>query len=222
MTPVLVVTHPAKWTETGRVRVGKNWTKEHECICTCDAIGWIRKVNGTLRSECCLACAIRTKVCAKITKHGHACYGLRSRTHSCWNAMLQRCRNETNASFKDYGARGIFVCERWTRFKNFLADMGEQPPGLSLERKDNDGPYCKENCVWATRRAQARNKRNNRCLSLNGETMTVVEWAERTGISQYTLASRLNVLEWNVERALTTAVPPDAPQKFHGNGRRGL
>ena len=203
---MIIVTPAAKWTETGRVRVGKNYTKEHECICTCDAIGWIRKLNGVLRSECCLACATRTKVRAKLTKHGHASGGRPSRTHLCWNAMLQRCTNEKHASFKDYGGRGIKVCERWFSFKNFLADMGEQPKGLSLERRDNGGPYCKENCTWATQRAQARNTRRNRRLTLRGETMTMVEWAERTGISQYTIATRLNVLKWEVERALTTPV----------------
>lgn len=79
--------------------------------------------------------------------------------HSSWVGMWQRCTNPNNAAWKYYGGRGIAVCERWRDFENFLEDMGEKPPGLSLDRVDVNGNYCKENCRWATRAQQSQNRR---------------------------------------------------------------
>lgn len=76
--------------------------------------------------------------------------------------MLQRCRNPRNRRFKDYGGRGITVCERWLSFDNFLADMGEPPLGLTIERRDNDKGYEPGNCYWATYKVQANNQRRSK------------------------------------------------------------
>lgn len=99
-------------------------------------------------------------------RHGHASSvnGKRtlSPTYQSWQHMVHRCTNPSNSAFHCYGGRGIGVCDRWRTFENFLADMGERPPGLTLDRIDNSKGYEPGNCRWATKRAQSFNRRTNR------------------------------------------------------------
>lgn len=92
-------------------------------------------------------------------RHGHARDGLTSPTYTSWENMISRCYNTNNPQYSDYGGRGITVCPGWRDFKNFLADMGERPYGLTLDRIDNDGNYELGNCKWSTRSEQQRNRR---------------------------------------------------------------
>lgn len=134
-----------------------------------------------------------------------------SREHNAWCNMKGRCYSKGTKRYKDYGGRGISVCERWLNsFENFFADMGPMPEGMSLDRIDNNGPYSPENCRWATRKEQQRNSRRNVRLTFNGITLGVTEWSERPeiqnlGITFAVLQSRV-FRGWDHGRALTTRV----------------
>ena len=128
--------------------------------------------------------------------------GRRNPTYMVWRTMKDRCLNPHSENFHRYGGRGIEVCRRWLTFANFLADMGEQPPGLVLDCRNNDGNYGKRNCRWVTRSVNSRNRVDNRLLTFAGETLSVADWAERTGIPHHTLRGRLT-MGWPVERILT-------------------
>jgi hypothetical protein len=109
--------------------------------------------NGKGQSCGCLRLGVQNNL-----THGHTIGGP-SATYRCWLGMFTRCYNKNGSAYKYYGARGIRVCKRWHIFENFLADMGERPPNLSLDRRNNDGPYSPANCRWATLSQQRRNRR---------------------------------------------------------------
>ena len=169
-----------------------------QCQCEC---GIIKEIDGyALRSGTTSSCG-----CFKIdlcTKHGMH----RTKVYQCWSSMLTRCTNELYKGFHNYGGRCISIEDpRWFIFENFYADMGESPNGMTLERKDTNKGYFKDNCCWATMTEQANNRRNNRLLTYYGETQTLSQWSRRLGIHKETLKGRLNK-GWDVELALTTPV----------------
>jgi hypothetical protein len=94
---------------------------------------------------------------------------LGTRTHTSWRDMLMRVRQPSYPSYANYGGRGIRVCDRWLAFENFYADMGERPPGMTLDRLDSDGHYQPENCRWATPKEQAANRRSRKEVPLAGD-----------------------------------------------------
>lgn len=139
------------------------------------------------------------------TIHGHNRTGKTTSTYNTWQHIIQRCTNPNNKDYKDYGSRGIAVCDRWLKFKNFLKDMGECPDGHTIERKKNSEEYSPENCKWATRKQQARNRRNNHLITAFGKIQCLAAWSEETEIPEYVIRDRLK-RGWSPEKTLTTPV----------------
>jgi len=137
-------------------------------------------------------------------KHWNVTHGrYRSLSYRTWDNMLQRCRNSKYPKYYDYGGRGIKVCERWLKFENFLADMGERPEGKSLDRIDVNGDYEPGNCKWATRKEQGSNRRDS--IPFQGQSQSLLAWAEELGISYAALHCRIT-RGWSVEKAFSTPV----------------
>lgn len=127
--------------------------------------------------------------------------------YGVWSSMKFRCDNRKAADFKNYGGRGIKVCERWKKFENFIVDVGRRPSERhTLERLDNNKGYELGNVVWATRRDQCLNKRNNRVIEFDGRAMTLEEWSMETEIPVNVLHARLGRLGWSVKKSLTTPI----------------
>lgn len=128
--------------------------------------------------------------------------------------MIQRCENKKSKDYKDYGGRGIVVCDEWRySFKTFLHDMGVKPSIYhSLERIDVNGNYYKSNCKWATNLEQANNKRNSKRLEYNGINITVSEWARKIGMHRGSLQNRIDK-KWPIEMILSTKLFKPGPKK---------
>lgn len=177
------------------------------CECSCPAKTLVSIRGDCLRNGNTTSCGC--KRLEAVTKHGHnavAQLGRPSRTYISWQGMMPRCNNPQHKQFRNYGALGVTVCERWYDFQNFLLDMGECPEGYSLDRyPDPHGNYEPGNCRWATRTQQARNKRKNHMLTLDNRTQCIAAWAEELGILRHTLQSRVKY-GWDDVRILTTPV----------------
>ncbi len=122
-------------------------------------------------------------------EHPNATHGMRyTIEYETWHGIKARCLCQSNKDYSRYGGRGIRICERWLSFDNFFADMGEKPPGLSLDRKDNDGNYEPSNCRWATPVDQASNRRNSRWWFIKGQTFVSAQVAaDFYGVSDVTI-----------------------------------
>jgi hypothetical protein len=129
----------------------------------------------------------------------HAMYG--TPTYRSWYSMLSRCRNPNTPCYAYYGGRGIRVHHRWNDFAAFFADMGERPDGTTLDRINSDWNYEPGNCRWATRKEQSRNRAYTLKLTASGQTKTVSEWSEITGVKAATIQYRKRA-GWSDEEAI--------------------
>lgn len=177
------------------------WTCRCKCGVTKEVFGNILR-SGRSKSCGCLANELSKK---RFVTHGHTSSGRESRAYSTWRGMLHRCENRNAVGYKHYGGRGITVCERWKKFDNFYADMGNPlTKQHSIDRIDNDGNYEPSNCRWATREEQSNNTSRSWCIQHDGYAMNRIEWANHLRMDIGTLRSRLR-RGWTVKRALETA-----------------
>lgn len=169
-----------------------------ECRCDCGAISQV--TTGSLRAGRSMSCGcLKNDVTsARMIIHGKH----NSAEWTAWSNMRQRCQNPKNPAFKNYGARGVAVCERWNLFENFLEDMGPRPPGMIIERQNNNGNYEPSNCIWTTQLEQTHNQRSNHQITHRGETRCLSEWARVLGKKYERVRGRLR-LGWSFERAIS-------------------
>lgn len=183
--------------EDGRKDGGRLWL----CRCDCGNDHTTRAkslVQGATRSCGCLR---REDVSRRKKTHGMT----DSPEFTVWSSMLRRCRTPSTPGYDLYGGRGIAVCERWLQFENFIADMGLRPKGMTLDRIDSNGDYEPSNCRWATMKEQQNNRRNNVCLTFEGRTLTVSQWADVLSLPSSALRARVS-RGWSAEKTLTTPI----------------
>lgn len=179
---------------------GNGGGRRADCTCECGTrfnADIYALTSGKTRSCGCLHRDMK-----KTTPRTH---GLsKTRTYNSWMSMKARCYTTTLNNYERYGGRGIIVCERWIHsFEAFLADMGERPEGMSLDRIDNAGNYEPGNCRWASGKTQSNNTRRNVHVTHDGQTRTIFQWAAHAGLSGHVLWKRLNVHQWTMEEALS-------------------
>lgn len=180
--------------------VERNKYRHIQWLCQCDCGNTTISTTSNLRTG-------SHKSCGCI-QQGY--YTKNKRLYGVWCGMLSRCRNPNSKSYKDYGARGISVCDEWRVFKNFLdwsisSGYDENAPfgEYTIDRIDTDGDYCPENCRWVSYKQQARNNRHNHLVTIDGETMPLVAAAEKYSISINTVKMRIR-RGWSDVDAITT------------------
>ena len=176
-----------------------------KCLCEC---GQERTIRGTsLLCGHTISCGCFNR--DVITHHGMT----HTPAFNAWTRMIQRCTNKKRHNYSRYGGRGIYVCDRWKSFVNFYADMGELPLGLTLERRNNDGPYSPDNCYWATPKQQANNRHNSKPIAFNGEIHNLKDWSLILKIDHRTLYSRIYQMGWDINKAFTLQPLPHSTSR---------
>lgn len=180
---------------------GKSQIAKWLCQCDCGntTVAFVTVLNSGRKTTC--GCEKGQRISERIAKHGQ--HG--TPTYLSWRSMKARCLNPSSPDYADYGGRGITVCDRWaSSFEAFLADMGERPTGLTLDRVDTNGNYEPGNCQWSTPKKQASNRRNNSLITYKGEEMTISEFAERVGLTRQSARYYLKVRGMAPEEVAST------------------
>jgi len=179
---------------TYQVKVGK---QNRTCafakyVCECGKTVDMRKDN--VRSNRSASCGCQFN----FERHGQ----VKTKLYKVWSNMKNRCYNNKNDRYKDYGGRGIFVCDSWRNsFVAFAQDMGNVPEGKTLDRIDNNGPYNKDNCKWSTAKEQARNRRTSKIIEYDGRTQSLAAWCDELKLNYIHTLGRINTCKWPIEKA---------------------
>lgn len=163
-------------------KVASSKHKHARWLCLCDCGNTSIALTGHLKRGSHKTCG-----CGRFRTHGMS----NTSIYHVWQKMHDRCKNEKEKYFYNYGGRGIKVCEDWSSFENFYRDMGATYEyGLQLDREDNNSGYSKKNCRWVTRLVNNRNKRTNVLVEYKGREVTLIEASELSGINKWTIVSR--------------------------------
>ncbi len=177
----------------------KNGRTHFMVQCFCGNVRCTQKWNAKRSHSC--GCMTKQILRDARKTHGHAkVFGIPTRTYSSWKSMHDRCL-PSHKSRSSYFDRGIVVCERWTDFALFLADMGERPVGKQLDRRDNDLGYFQANCHWVTPKENCTNRRSTRLLLIDGQQKSMSEWSRIWRIPVGTIWHRLEA-GWGVDDAV--------------------
>ncbi len=163
--------------------------RQFVCLCICGERKTVSRVCLTKHKTTSCGC-YRREVTGRL-KRSHNGRKLHRAAYSRWQNMRRRCFDQNHKDYADYGGRGISVCDRWLQFENFIADMGDPPAGMTLERSDNSVSYSLSNCVWANLATQARNRRSCHVIEIDGERMVLADWALRVGTHAATISDRI-------------------------------
>lgn len=173
--------------------------------CICDCGKEITTASGNLRAGRQKSCGcLRDDNNRARATHGGARRGRHEFLYKKWESMMCRCTFKGQEAWKDYGGRGIVVCDRWRNYANFRSDMGPlYKDSLTLDRIDVNGPYSPDNCRWVPWSVQNMNKRNSIWIEFNGEKLSVEQWAKKRGLSYHGMYGRFFALGKSVEWAIT-------------------
>jgi len=178
--------------------------------CRCDCGNEVNVVGRSLTSGNTTSCGCynRERVVEANTTHGMSGQEKTYPVYVVWKSMFWRCENPNHKQYKDYGGRGIKVCDEWRNPVVFIdwALANGWRKGLSIDRIDNNGNYKPDNCHLVTAKEQARNRRSNHLVTFNGRTQCLTNWAEETKIPRSALYTRINKRHWPVERVLTEPI----------------
>lgn len=169
---------------SGRHRV--TW----DCMCDCGNTLSVHTDNLTRGKSNSCGCIRKEMMSKRQRTHGDT----DTKLYGIWSAIKARCYNENTIAYKDYGGRGIKMCEEWrndyTAFKDWACENGYKN-GLSIDRENNILGYCPENCRWVDASVQANNRRSNRVYTIGSETHNLTEWANKMGINPKTVFTRV-------------------------------
>ena len=196
-------------------------TDDVRWICLCECGNTISVKSAYLKcgdTKSC-GCLQHESLIKRNTKHGLC---RKTRLYTIWKGMRERCNNPNSVSYVNYGGRGIKVCDEWNDFGVFyewsMQNGWDESSNLSIDRIDVNDGYHPNNCKFSTRKQQANNTRRNHMIAFNGETHTIAEWADITGISAGRIWSRLFISKWSVDDALTLKVGRNGSKRHNGVG----
>jgi len=183
-----------KWRVIGDETIINN-NKFLPCRCECgnEKLVRVKNLKSGISKNC--GCVRNKRTIQRNTTHGKRY----NKIWSVWNCMKQRCYNNNNKGYKNYGGRGIAVCDEWkNNFMSFLKDMGDVPVNMSIDRINNNGNYCKENCKWSTKTEQNRNRRSN--IKIDGVCISII--SKELGGANSLVSKRLK-RGWSIKKAIT-------------------